>query len=70
MSNYIAKELVHWPLRRVPGEILLIKISSVPVINLSCLYSFTDTGHEQEYPCVLVQMNSPASMQYTVEKVK
>lgn len=53
-----------------PGEIMLIKISSVPVINPSCLYSFTDTAREQEYPCMLVQMNSPASEQYTIEKVK
>lgn len=49
---------------------MLIKISSVPDTNPSCLYSFTDTVSEQEYPCMLVQMHSPASEQYTIEKVK
>lgn len=42
---------------------MLIKISSGPVVNPLCLYSFTDTVSEQEYPCMPVQMNSPASEQ-------
>lgn len=70
MNNSIVKQLVHQPLKICLEEITLIKISSLPVINPSCLYSSSDTVSEQEYLCMLVQMNSPASEQYTIENVK